>query len=168
MTRLAIATALLLLLGAGSARAEEGLTVLRLSGGFTMIHPDMPKAGGAISTAVDYGVTERLGGLASALCLLSEKAKTLELGIGFRGLLVERATWRFFAHVGPELLLIWRPEQDVRADLSFRGGIGFDVLLMWGLGFVVEGYGSAPMGLGAAKFLDGAATGVTLGLFMEF
>jgi hypothetical protein len=166
MKRAAIVT--LVLLASSSARAEEGLTVLRLAGGISMVHPDMPKVGGAISTAVDYGFSERLGGLASALIVLHDKAKTLGLGVGFRGLLVERPWWRLFAHVGPELMLVWRPEQDVRADLSFRGGIGFEYLLMWGLGFVFEIYGSAPMGLGSPKFLDGANTGATLGLFMEF
>ena len=167
MRRVLLAAAVLLL-PTGSARAEEGLTVLRLAGGISMVHPDMPKVGGAISTALDYSFTDRLGGLGSALLVLHDKAKTLGLGVGFRGLLVERQWWRLFAHVGPELLLVWRPEQDVRADLSFRGGIGFEYLLMWGLGFVVEIYGSAPMGLGKPDFLDGANAGATLGLFMEF
>jgi hypothetical protein len=166
MKQAAIVT--LVLLASGSARAEEGLTVFRLAGGFSMVHPDMPRAGGVISTAVDYGITEKLGGLASALIVLHEKAKTLGLGVGFRGLIVERQWWRLFAHVGPELMLVWRPEQDVRADLSFRGGVGVEYLLMWGLGVVFEIYGSAPLGLGSPKFLDGANTGATLGLFMEF
>ena len=155
-------------LPSSSARAEQGLFVARLAGGVSMVHPDMPKVGGAVSGALDYGISERLGAIASLLSVLHADAKTLGLGAGFRGLLLERPAWRVFLHAGPELLLVWRPDQDFRVDLSFRGGLGCEYLFMWGLGLVLELYGSLPMGIGEPAVLDAASTGATLGLFMEF
>jgi len=150
------------------ARAEESLFVARLAGGVVMLHPDMPAVGGAISGEADYGFSERLGVIASALGVLHGHGDTLGLGLGLRGLLLERQWVRIFLHAGPELLLVWRPDQTVRADFSFRGGLGLEYLFMWGLGLVVELHGSAPMGLGEARILDGAAAVATVGLFMEF
>jgi hypothetical protein len=163
----AIATAALLCPDR-TAHAEQGLFVARLAGGVSMVHPDMPKAGGAVSGALDYGISERLGAIASLLSVLHGDAKTLGIGAGFRGLLLEKPAWRVFLHAGPELLLVWRPDQDARADLAFRGGLGCEYLIMWGLGVVLELHGSLPMGLGDAEILDAASTGATLGLFMEF
>ena len=170
MTRriLAAVAALSLLCASTGTLAEQGLVVARLAGGISMVHPDMPRVGGAVSGALDYGVSERLGSIFSLLSVLHGDIRTLGIGAGFRGLLVERMTWRVFLHAGPELLLVWRPEQDVRADLAFRGGLGCEYLFMWGLGLVLELYGSAPMGLGEPRILDAAAVGTTLGLFMEF
>jgi hypothetical protein len=164
----AVATLVALTCSTQVARAEQGLFVARLAGGISMVHPDMPQVGGAVSAALDYGISERLGAVLSLLSVLHGDAKTLGIGAGFRGLLLERPAWRIFLHVGPELLLVWRSDQDVRVDLSFRGGLGCEYLLMWGLGIVLELYGSTPMGLGEARILDAAAAGATLGLFMEF
>jgi hypothetical protein len=164
----AVCALLGLLLGELPCAAEEGLFVARLAGGFSMVHPDMPEVGGAIVAAADYGFTERLGAIGSGLVILHDRAKSLGLGLGFRGLLVEQRWWRLYLHVGPELLLVWRPERDIRVDLSFRAGLGVEYLIVWGVGLVLELYGQAPMGLGDAPFLDGASTGAVLGLFMEF
>ena len=164
----AVAAAALLALLSSSARSEQGLFVARLAGGVSMVHPNMRRVGGAVSGALDYGISERLGAIASLLSVLHGDAKTLGIGAGFRGLLLEKPAWRIFLHAGPELLLVWRPTKDVRADLAFRGGLGCEYLFMWGLGLVLELYGSLPVGLGEPAALDAASTGATLGLFMEF
>ncbi len=102
------------------------------------------------------------------MLVLHEKAKTLEVGLGLKGMLVEQRWWRIFLHLEPELLLIWRPEASARADLAFHAGLGYEYVFMWGAGVVIELYGAAPVGLGDAAFLDGASAGATVGLLMEF
>ncbi len=157
-----------LLSAPAAARAEEGLFVLRLGGGAAMLHQEQPLVAGSLELGADYGVSERLGVVGSGLLLLHGQAKSLGLAASFRGLLVERRWWRLYLHAGPELLLVWRPEHDVRADLALRAGLGVETLLLWGLGLVLELHGSAPVGLGEARLLEAGSAGATLGLFMEF
>ncbi len=155
---------------AGPARAEEGLFVARVGGGISTAHPDMPDLGGLITLSMDLCVTEKTGVIGGTAITLGDRFDTVGLSLGVKRLFLEREWTRFYLFAAPELLLVWddqdQPERHL--DLAAHGGIGFEYLMLWGFGLVLELHGDLPAGLGDAEPYDAASVGLAGGIFMEF
>jgi|GEM_PF-5129603 len=150
------------------ATAEEGLFVARASYGASTVHPDMPHIGQMWSLSSDLTLTERTGLIGGAVLVLHDQARSLGLHLGIKTLLVERFWKRLYIHLSPELVRVWQHGKPPRWDAALRLGLGYEHLLMWGFGVVIELQANAPLGSGDAKRLTAAAAGATAGLFMEF
>jgi len=155
---------------AAGAHAEEGLFITKLSGGVSSAEPDTSDLGGVISATVDLAVSERTGPVAGTSIVLNDRYDTLGLHLGLKHILRERTWTRLYLFAAPELLFIWDRERGGGAtrDLALHAGIGYEYLMMWGLGLVFELDGSLPAGLGENKPYEAASIGTTLGLFTEF
>ncbi len=153
---------------AKQARAEEGLFLMRLTGGVSSVHPEIPEPGQMWNASADLTLGEKTGIIGGAVLVLHDEARSLALHLGIKHLLMEGFWNRIYLHISPEALRIWGERQEKRYDLGLRGGLGYEHTLTWGLGLTIELHGSAPIGLGDAKPLDAATVGMTAGFFMEF
>lgn len=160
----------LILFSAGSrnASAEEGLFVTRASGGIAVGDTGFETIGSLWNASWDYMVTERLGITGSLHFFYRDVEQTLGGGLGLKYLVVEGFWKRLYIHASPEWLLSWPEVGERQADLAVRGGLGFEHLISWGFGYVIELHGTAPMGRGDLEPEDSASAGLTVGLFMEF
>ncbi len=171
MRRMALVLALAPLLCVASrvAVAEEGLFVTRASGGVSSVYPDMPKLGQQWTASADLTLGERTGIIGGVALVRHREGRSFGLSLGIKTLLIERFWRRVYVHVSPELVRVWGRGRDKTWDVGARAGLGYEQLLMWGFGFVIEVSGSTPLGLrGTAKRFDVASAGATIGLFMEF
>lgn len=150
------------------AVAEEGLFLMRLTGGVSSVHPQIPNIGQMWNVSADLALGEKTGIIAGAVVVLHDEARSLALHLGIKHLLVEGFWNRIYIHISPEALRNWGGKQEKRYDLGLRGGLGYEHTLTWGLGLAIELHGSAPVGLGDAEPFDAATVGMTAGFFMEF
>ena len=155
---------------APSAYAEEGLFIAKLSGGVSAAAEDTSNLGGHITGSMDLAIGERTGPVAGFSILLDQRQDAIGLHLGVKRILHERTWTRLYLSLAPEILCVWDHERDRGAelDLAAHGALGFEYLMMWGLGMVFELEGSVPTRLGEIEAYDPAWMGVTLGLFTEF
>ena len=151
-----------------NAMAEEGLFVTRASYGASTVHPSMPDVGHMWNMSADLTLGERTGIIGGLVLVRHHEARSFAMHLGIKTLLVERFWKRIYLHLSPELIRVWGNGRDKRWDVSARAGLGYEHLLMWGFGFVVEIHGNAPLALRGGERFSAATAGVTLGLFMEF
>lgn len=153
-----------------AARAEEGLFIARVSGGVSAFENDTTDPGGVITGTVDLAMSERTGPVAGTTIVLNDRYDSVGLHLGIKHILRERTWTRLYVFAAPELLFVWDRERSggSKRDLALRTGVGYEYLMMWGLGLVFEVRGSLPAGLGESERLEAATAGATLGLFTEF
>lgn len=159
----------LCLLLPGFARAEEGLSVGRVTAGLAAAPGAMSTPLGAVSARGDYHVFEHLGLTAGATWVRHPGVDAL--GVGAGPLLVfQPGFWtRLTLRAQPEWLNAWdrSPGGGRRGDLAFSAGAGVEYLLTWGVGFSAELAGTQPVGLGGAP-RGPASIQLLAGLFTEF
>lgn len=155
---------------ASAAIAEEGLFIAKLAGGVSSAENDTSDPGGMISATVDLAVSERTGPVAGTTIVLNGHYDTIGLHLGIKHVLRERTWTRLYLFAAPELLFVWDRDRGGGADpdLALHAGVGFEYLMMWGLGLAFEIKGSLPAGLGERKPYEAGSAGATVGLFTEF
>jgi len=165
----ALLSALVVVLSAGDAAAEEGLVVARALGGTAVAADhDRGDAHGAFLGAVDLCVSERTGPLLEvSFSNLPGDASTWGFGLGLQHLLIERDYHRLYVALAPELLL-GRAGGERRIDAGLRAGVGWQWLFMWGLGLDVEVGGTVNAGHGRWRAGELASATAAVGLFTEF
>jgi len=158
------------LASASTAAAEEGLFIAKVAGGVSSAENDTSNPGGIITGTVDLAISERTGPVAGTTIVLNDRYDTIGLHIGIKHILRERTWTRLYVFAAPELLFVWDREREggARRDLSLHAGVGFEYLMMWGLGLDFQLEGSVPAGLGEARKYEAASAGATVGLFTEF
>ncbi len=164
------AVLLVLVLAPGRASAEEGLFTLRAAGGLSTVHPDEPRLGGLAQAGWSLGWTDAVAVTMTAVYVGHPAFDTASLGLGLR-VSGDLGEWTHpYLLVEPTLLFVFdAPEADpLVVDAAARVALGFDYLVIWGLGIVFELSGTLPAGLGGVPFPHAASAGVTLGLYMEF
>ncbi len=155
---------------ASPSHAEEGLFVAKLGGGVSAAENDSSDPGGMISANVDLAIGERTGPVAGTSIVLNDRYDTIGLHLGIKYVLRERTWTRLYVSAAPELLFVWDREGGggSRRDLALHAGLGYEYLMMWGLGLDFRLEASLPAGLGNADAGDAASVGTTIGLFTEF
>ena len=169
-TRIALATCACTLALVSNSYAEEGLFIAKLAGGVSSAENDTSDPGGMITGTVDLAISERTGPVAGTSIVLNDRYDTIGLHLGIKHILRERTWTRLYVFAAPEILFIWDRERGGGAsrDLALHAGIGYEYLMMWGLGLVFEIKGSLPAGLGETERYRAASAGATMGLFTEF
>lgn len=172
MTAPARAFALVLALGLAPAvaHAEEGLFTARAAGGLSTVHPDMPKLGGAAQLGWTLGLSDAFAVTMTTAYVGHPTLDTASLGLGLR-LEGSLGDWTHpYVLLEPTVLLAFdSPGADPAiVDAAGRAALGFDYLMMWGLGFVFEVSGTLPVGFGRGHFPRAASAWATAGLYMEF
>jgi len=167
----AVALTAALMATAAPARAEEGLFVARLVGGASAMQPDSPSAGGMLAGSADLCISERTGLLGGSELVWHDSYTTLAFGVALKHLPYEGEWTRLYVYAGPAALLAWSHDRDGEPgewDLAGQAGVGFEYLMMWGLGLSFELRGTAPLGVGRGERFDAASASLGAGLFMEF
>ncbi len=156
------------------ARAERGRVIAELAGGAAMVGADLPQPGGARAGAVGSGAWERVSVVLGSQLVLHRSFDTLGLGGGVKVSLFQGEWSRLYVLLEPQVLLERprgpRVDTAWRADLAGFGGVGWQYLLLWGLGFAVELDGALPLGLDAPSTswrLAEASLQLVAGLYME-
>lgn len=165
-----LALVLVIALVPSAARAEEGLFTARAAGGLSTVHPETPTLGGVAQLGWTLGLTDSVALTMTAAYVGHPVFDTASLGLGLR-LEGSLGDWTHpYALVEPSVLLVFdSPEANpVVVDAAGRAALGFDYLIMWGLGFVFEVSGTLPAGFGRGRFSRAASACATAGLYMEF
>lgn len=168
----ALAGVLLALAMAPAARAEEGRVTLQGMGGVSMLGPDLPTPGGAASASLDYGLLPAVSLIAGSDFLAQRSYDTLGLGGGLKLIPLQGEWARLYLLLEPQLLLAWQHLSaggwsGAHVDFAGYGGLGFEYLLLWGLGVAVELTGTLPAGLGGYTGGAPGSFALTAGLYME-
>lgn len=175
---MALALGVVLAIAGGPARAERGRVIAQLTGGASMVVPDLPQPGGVIAVSLDYGAWDRVSLVLGAQGVLHRAWDTLGVGAGLK-IIPWQGEWaRLYLLVEPALLLAW-PDTPaghgaLQTGFAAFGGIGLQYLMLWGLGFAIELTGTLPLVVdrgGAAlddRRWDAASLHLAAGLYMEF
>ncbi len=171
MSARSIASALVLVaVASGTAHAEEGVVTAQVTGGAVVVDGTTGTAVSALDVALDLGLTDTYGPVASLAMIDAPGGARLGLGLGAKVVPLQSDWTRLYVRVTPQLLLAPpATQQDTSlgrsSDLAIQATVGVEHLLMWGLGVALEVSATAPTGLGAQRVPPWA--GALAGLYME-